>query len=120
MVKMVSGGGITSNKYVTSKAGAKVEPVSRKANPAGAAQQGMATQFEKEKLIQGKGYTPGQMGPTGIANARQGHSGAGPGGGNRTIYGSGSQSPTPQAKDMPKGRDTLSEYGPEVPGRGNR
>ena len=111
-MKIKSGGGITSNKLVQSK-GYKTEPVAHKASPAGAAQQGMAVQFRKEPLQQGSGYTPKRMGDTGIANDRQGHAGPGPGGGGRTIYKSGSQSPTPPARELPAGRDTLSEYGPE-------
>ena len=113
MVKVVSGGGIGSNKYVTSKS-AKVEPVSRKASPAGAAQLGAAVQFKKEPLVQGKGYSPGDKGSTGLSGtynpAREG-----PGSG-RTTYRSGSQSATPQAQEMPAGRNTLSEFGPEKRG----
>jgi hypothetical protein len=116
MPRIVSGGGLTSNKLVQSKSG-KVEPIARKANPAGAAQLGAATQFRKEPLEAGKGYQPKPMGSTGIANAQQGHSGVGPGGGGRTIYKSGSQSPTPEPREMPKGRDTLAEFGREIPGR---
>ena len=112
-MKIKSGGGIQGNKVVQSKASQKVEPVAHKASPAGAAQLGMSVQFEKEKLRSGSGYEPKAMGSTGIANARQGHAGPGPGGGGRTIYKSGSQSPTPPAREMPAGRDTLSEYGPE-------
>jgi hypothetical protein len=114
MVKIVSGGGITSNKYVTSKT-AKAEPIARKVSPAGVAQQGMATQFRKEPLISGVGYEPGPKGSTRLSGtynpAREG-----PGSG-RTTYRSGSQSATPQANEMPKGRDTLSELGPEKRGR---
>jgi hypothetical protein len=112
MPKIVSGGGLKS-RVVKHSTGYKQEPVPHKASPAGAAQQGMATQFRKEPLQQGTGYQPGKMGSTGIAGARQGNAGPGPGGGNRTIYRSGSQSPTPSAREMPAGRNTLSEYGPE-------
>jgi hypothetical protein len=116
MVKL-SGGGLTSNKLVQSK-NWKREPVANKASPAGSAQQGMAVQFRKEPLIQqGKGYNPPGVPATGIAGARQGHAGAGPGGGGRTIYKSGSQSPTPPAREMPAGRDTLAEFGRDIPGR---
>jgi hypothetical protein len=104
MPKIVSGGGISSNKYVTSKAGGKVEPVSRKASPAGAAQLGAAVQFRKEPLEAGKGYSPGEMPATGVKGTFNSAS-QGPGSG-RTVYGSGSQSPTPQAKEMPEGRNT--------------
>jgi hypothetical protein len=110
---ILAGGGINSNKVVQSKSGQKVEPVTHKVNPAGVAQMGLSHQFKPEPMLQGKGYEPKAMGSTGIANARQGHAGPGPGGGNRTIYKSGSQSPTPPAREMPAGRDTLSEYGPE-------
>ena len=112
-MKIKSGGGIQGNKVVQSKSGWKTEPIPHKASPAGAAQQGMAVQFRKEPLQQGRGYEPAKQGDTGIANARQGPAGAGPGGMGRTIYKSGSQSPTPPAREMPPGRDTLAEYGPE-------
>jgi hypothetical protein len=39
-MKVKSGGGITSNKYVTCRSGGKVEPVTHKANVASVAQQG--------------------------------------------------------------------------------
>ena len=112
MPNIKSGGGITSNKLVTSK-GYKTEPVANKASPAGAGQLGAAVQFRKEPLIQGKGYNPAPVPATGIANARKGPSEAGPGSG-RTIYKSGSQSPTPPvSKPVGAGRDILSEFGPE-------
>ena len=109
----LTGGGIQGRNVKQSRSAQKVEPVAHKASPAGAAQLGMSVQFEKEKLQSGKGYEPKAQPSTGIANARQGHSGPGPGGGGRTIYKSGSQSPTPPARELPAGRDTLSEYGPE-------
>jgi hypothetical protein len=116
MVKL-TGGGISGNKTVQARAGGKVEPKAKAINPASVAQQGMATQFRKEPLVQGKGYNPAPVGPTGIANARQGHDGPGPGGGGRTIYKSGSQSPTPEARPLPEGKNTLAEYGRDIPGR---
>lgn len=121
MVKL-SGGGINSNKYKTSKAGQKVEPVTHKANVGAVAQQGAAVQFEKQPLTQGKGYEPKPCGPTGAPGqynaAKQGP------GSQRTVYRSGSQSeygPVAQgsanrAPDPPAtapGRDILSGYGPE-------
>jgi hypothetical protein len=121
MVKVVSGGGITSNKYKTSKGGQKVEPVTHRGNPAGVGQQGAALAFKREPITQGKGYEPAKIGPTGIANASKGPAGAGPGGMGRTIYRSGSQSPTPPAHEIAPGRNTLAEYGPEsVTSRGKR
>jgi len=114
-MKIKSGGGITSNKYKTSKSGQKVEPVTHRGNVAGVAQQGEALAFKHSPITQGKGYEPAKMGSTGIANARQGPAGAGPGGYGRTIYASGSQSPTPPAREMPVGR-TFDER----PNKGNR
>jgi len=121
MVTIKSGGGILSNKTVQSRSGGKVEPKTQAGNVAGVAQQGMATAFKKEPLIQGKGYETGPMPATGIANATKGPAGAAPGGMGRTIYKSGSQSPTPPAREMPAGRNTLAEFGPDsVTARGKR
>jgi len=116
MATILTGGGYGSRQHIDKKAGQKVEPVTHRGNVAGVAQQGMATAFKKEPLMQGKGYEPGKVGATGIANARQGPAEAGPGS-NRVIYKSGSQSPTPAPTPMTPGRDILSEYGREVPGR---
>ena len=116
MVKL-TGGGIQGNKVVQSKSGEKVEPKARAVSPEGIGQFGLSHQFKPKELFNGPGYTPQKQGDTGIANARKGHAGPGPGGGNRTIFPSGSQSPTPPARGMPPGRDTLSEFGSDVPGR---
>ena len=121
MVTIKSGGGISSNKVVQSKSGGKVEPRSTAIDPAGVSQRDVSTAFRKDPVKVGPGYNPGKMAATGIANARQGPPGAGPGGFGRTIYKSGSQSPTPFAREMPAGRNTLAEYGPEsVTSRGKR
>ena len=121
MVTIKSGGGINSNKTVQSRSGGKVEPTAKAANVAGVAQMGLSHAFKPEPMIQGRGYEPAQMGPTGIANATKGPAGAGPGGYGRTIYKSGSQSPTPPAREMPPGRNTMAEFGPEsVTSRGKR
>jgi hypothetical protein len=122
-MKIKSGGGITSNKYVTSKVGQKVEPVSHKASPAGVAQQGMAVQFRKEPLQAGRGYEPKAMGPTGVPG-KFNVATSGPGSG-RTIHPTGSQSQygavnpgqvnrSPDPPSTVPGRDILSDYGPEV------
>jgi hypothetical protein len=95
MVKVRSGGGITSNKYVTSKS-MKAEPVSQKGNPAEVAQQGMATAFRKEPVIAGQGYMPEKMGKVDRPSYR-GPTEAGPGS-NRVIYPAGTQSKTPAAR----------------------
>jgi len=121
MVKVMSGGGINSNKTVQSRSGAKVEPRSTAIDPAGVSQRDVSTSFRKDPVEVGPGYSTKSMPATGIANARQGPPGAGPGGGGRTIYKSGSQSPTQVAKPMSAGRDTLSEYGPDsITARGKR
>src|SRR6516162_8732162 len=121
MVTIKSGGGISSNKVVQSKSGGKVEPRSTAINPSGVSQRDVSTAFRKEPVEVGPGYSTKAMPATGIAGARQGPAGAGPGGGGRTIYPSGSQSPTPAAREMPAGRNTLAEYGPDsVTARGKR
>ena len=120
MVKVQSGGGINSNRTVQSRSGYKTEPRSTAIDPAGVSQRDVSTAFRKTPVEVGPGYSPGKMPATGIANARKGPPGAGPGGGGRTIYASGSQSPTPSARQMPAGRDILSEYGRASPGRTRR
>ena len=116
-MKIKSGGGIQSNKTVQSQSAWKVEPKSKAINPASAAQLGRAEQFRKPPLEAGPGYTTKPQGSAGIAGARQGPAALVPGGNSRTIFKSGSQCPTPAAREMPKGRDTLAEYGPTIPGR---
>jgi hypothetical protein len=113
-MKVKSGGGLTSNKLKQSKA-PKVEPKPRAVSPAAAAQLGAAVQFKKPNLQQGKGYSQGPMGPTGVRGTFNSAS-QGPGSG-RYVHPSGSQSATPAPKEMPKGRDTLSEFGRDIPGR---
>jgi hypothetical protein len=118
MVKL-TGGGISGNKVVQSKAG-KQEPISHKGSPAGVAQLGAAVQFKKEEPTSGKGYQP---------YGAKDHTAQGPGA-MRTIHRSGSQGlhgPVAQgsrdrAPDVPatstKGAvDILSQYGPERRGR---
>jgi hypothetical protein len=99
----LSGGGISSNKVTSSKSAWKVEPKAQAVSPAGVNQMSLSTQFRKDPLAQGAGYSTKPMGSTGIANARFNSASAGPGSG-RTIYKSGSQSPTPPAKPVRPGR----------------
>jgi hypothetical protein len=61
MVTILTGGGYGSRQHTDKKSGMKVEPKAHAANVAGVAQQGMATAFKKEPLVQGKGYEPAQM-----------------------------------------------------------
>src|SRR5262245_50534318 len=58
MPRIVSGGGINSRQVVQSNKGRKVEPVANRANVAGVAQLGAATQFRKDPIMSGKGYEP--------------------------------------------------------------
>jgi hypothetical protein len=108
---ILSGGG--SNKTVQSKSGGKVEPKSRSVSPEGIGQFGLTHAFKPREIFNGPGYTTKPMQATGIANASKGPAGAAPGGMGRTIYRSGSQSPTPTAREMPTGRNTLAEFGPD-------
>jgi hypothetical protein len=120
MVRTILSGGGYNSRQVSHRNEPKTEPKAKAANPAGVAQMGLSHQFKPEPMLQGKGYEPKAMGSTGIANARKGHAGPGPGGGSRTIYRSGSQSPTPPAHEMHKGREILGAYGPEISGPGRR
>src|SRR5262245_53697122 len=86
----LTGGGIQGNKVKQSRFGYKVEPKAEKVNVEAVGQQGAALAFARRPLIQGAGYTPKPMGPTGVPgkfNAAQ----QGPGSG-RTVYPSGAQS----------------------------
>jgi len=110
MATRMTGGGFGSAQHTEAKKG-KQEPVSHKGNPAGVAQQGMSTAFRKEEIRSGQGYQP--YGP-------KDHTMQAPGAG-RTVSKSGSQglySSSGKKMDMPtepmpKGREILSEYGPD-------
>ena len=102
MATILTGGGYGSRQHIDKKAGQKVEPVTHRGNVAGVAQQGMATAFRKEPLIQGKGYESGPMPATGVRGTYNSAT-SGPGSG-RTVYPSGSQGATPVAREMPPGR----------------
>lgn|SRR5262249_12005969 len=114
-MRIKSGGGINSNKTVQSKSGQKVEPRSRAMSPEAVGQQGASLAFARKPLEQGAGYTPGEMGDTGIAKATYNPATSGPGS-LRTTYASGSQSPTPPAREMAPGRNVFNER----PNKGNR
>jgi hypothetical protein len=116
-MKIKSGGGYSSNKTVHSQ-GYKTEPKARTGNVAGVAQQGLATAFKKEPITSGRGYEPGPMPKTG-SRGEFNAAATGPGSG-RTIYKHGTQTANPPATGMPAGRDILSEYGRDVPGKGRR
>jgi hypothetical protein len=116
MAKKLTGGGYGSRSVVKSTK-PKQEPKGKAVSPGAVDQMGQAVAFKKPPLQGGPGYQTKPQGSTGIAGARQGHAGVGPGGGSRVIYKSGSQSPTPAPKPMEKGTDILSQYGRDIPGR---
>jgi hypothetical protein len=57
-MKIKSGGGYLSNKTVHSQH-YKTEPKAKVIDPAAVAAQGLAVQFKKPELEQGRGYEPG-------------------------------------------------------------
>jgi len=124
-----SGGGITSNK-LRQVYEPKTEPRAHKVNVDAAAMQGLTLGYER-KPRDGKGYSQGPMPPTGIGNSYKKPDVPAPGSG-RTIYRTGSQmqhgpanpghvshAPDPPATRT-TGRDILSAYGRDVPGKGPR
>jgi len=108
-----AGGGIASNKCVTSTA-YKTEPDARAARPAEVDHLGQALAFKPDPLFSGPGYNPPAPPPQA----------AGPGGG-RTLYGQGgtqgmhgpvAKGEPDRAPDVPAtrpGKDILRDYGPE-------
>jgi hypothetical protein len=114
MVKVMSGGGINSNKTVQSRSGGKVEPTTHKGNVAGVGQIGLQHAFKPEPMLQGKGYEPAKM--SGVDRpSYKGPTTAAPGS-NRTIYPAGLQAKTPPAREMEPGRDVFNER----PNKSNR
>ena len=102
----LSGGGITSNKLVQSKA-PKIEPRSKAMSPETVAQLGASTAFQKKPLAMG----PGLQGPVGPTNNLVN----GPKGQGRNLHHCGSQGtfgPVNPGNSAPA-RDILSEFGPD-------
>ena len=125
MVRVVSGGGISSNKLVTSKGGQKVEPKATRVEPEAAALIGRAVDFKNQPAWTGSGpgYMPQPCGPTGVPG-KYNPAKAGPGSlrtvmpsGSQSLYGSTRAGEPNRAPDLPAtrtvGRDILSAYGPE-------
>ena len=96
-------GGLHS-KQTVHKPQPKVEPRAKAINPEAVAQIGISSFLGKEPIYEGRGFNA-PVGPTNTLVS-------GPGGG-RTIYKSGSQHGMGPAREMPEGKDILSEYGPE-------
>ena len=125
MVTIKSGGGINSNKTVQSRSGVKVEPRTHRGNVEGIGQIGLQHAFKPKPMLQGKGYEPSAMGPTGVRgtyNSAQ----QGPGSG-RTVHPKGSQAeygprgPQPMpTRPMSPTKDTMREFGPESVTSGGR
>jgi len=119
MVRIVSGGGYNS-KVVKHDRKGKAEPITHKGNPAGVADQGLSVAYKKQEIRGGPntGYQP--YGP-------KDHTMQGPGtgreihrsGGQGLYSSSGKKMPMP-SEPMPVGRDILSEYGRDIPGRTKR
>ena len=115
----ISGGGITSNKLVTSK-GYKTEPRPRAANVEAVAQQGAALAFKRKDIYQGKGFSGGPVGPTGMKGTYNAKT-SGPGSlrttyksGSQSQYGASAPSAVNKAPDPPatgtRGRDILKDF----------
>ena len=96
-MKAKSGGGITSNKFVQSKA-PKIEPRSKAISPETVAQLGASTAFQKKPLEMG----PGLGGPVGPTNNLVN----GPKGQGRNVHQCGTQS---QHGPVDKGESPRSE-----------
>ena len=98
-MKAGSGGGA---RNIGNRVEPKAEPRPHKMNVAGVSQIGASVAFSKQNIRGGQGYSTPQ-GPKPYAQ--------GPGGG-RTVSPCGSQHGT-ATRQMPAGKDILSEYGPE-------
>lgn|SRR5262245_19739177 len=121
-----SGGGIRS-KVVSNKYVPKQEPKPHGMSPEAVGQQGAALAFKRKDIYQGKGFSGGPVGPTGIPGTYNAKT-QGPGS-LRTVYRSGAQSqygssapsavnraPDPSATGS-RGRDILSGFGKDYRGK---
>ena len=123
MVRMVRSGGGYNSSVVKREKAYKTEPKSRAANVEGVAQVGLSHQFTPKPMLEGKGYEPKGVGPTGCPGEYNAKT-SGPGS-MRTTYRSGSQSQygepargavnrSPDPPATAPGRDILSDYGSEM------
>jgi hypothetical protein len=101
MKKTLIGTGGAKSKLVQSYA-PKQEPVAKAQSVEAVAQQGMALAFKHKNLESGPGYTPKAQGDSG-SRSYYNSAKAGPGS-LRTIHPAGTQSKTPSASPLPKGR----------------
>jgi hypothetical protein len=98
-----SGGGLGS-RPVTHTRAPKAEPRAHAINKDAVGQIGISQFLGRDPIREGRGYEP--VGPTDNVAA------VGVGGG-RTVYQSGSQHGVRPAREMPAGKDILSDYGPD-------
>jgi hypothetical protein len=110
------GGGHGSRQHVQTsvRPGAPRERVRH----AGVAQIGQAqgnhvTEQGATAYVGVKSFGAGQGTPSELGNARALNVGKGGPGTGRTVYAAGSQQGLQSAKPLPKGRDTLGEFGPD-------
>jgi hypothetical protein len=90
------------SKHLTEEPQPQVRAKPHAANVEGVAQIGAATSFPKAPIFEGRA-----LGPVGPTNNLV----SGPGGGRR-VYKAGGQHGL-QTRQMPEGRDILSQFGPE-------
>jgi hypothetical protein len=113
MNKIKSGGGIQSNKLV--KPSVRTGQPPKGTSPAAADYLGQATAFRKENVGVGPAYQASKLGNEVALNVGAGAPGAG-----RTVHHCGSQGvhgkPDP-GNPPPAGKDIISEFGPDIPGR---
>ena len=111
MAKSNAGGGINSNKRVETKVrtGQPAEGI----NPKFLSQTGLAVD---PRSVESRGAPRPAGGAVKLGNEVALNSKSAPGQG-RTIMPSGSQHGLVPAKPMPAGRNTLAEFGPDIPGR---
>jgi hypothetical protein len=121
--KRLSGGGIESNKRreVPVRVGKPREGINVVAVSRLGAMQGNHVTERGKTLPNPPEPLVGKQRPISVTmgNAVAYGTKAGPGG-SRTIYRAGVQHTTPAPNEMPKGRDTLFEFGPDFRGRGSR
>jgi len=115
-IKIQSGGGYTSNKLVRPSVQTGDARTARKMDPGAVDQLGQAVRFKKDPIQQGT-VKQVELGNACALNVGKGGPGTG-----RTIHASGSQSQHGPVAGTPRGPtpDILREYGPDMPGRGQR
>jgi hypothetical protein len=101
LINTKTGGGIRSGN-VKQSYNPKSEPAAKAQSVEAVAQQGMSLAFKHKNLESGPGYTPKAQSDSGSRSYYNSPK-AGPGS-LRTIHPAGTQSKTPSASPLPKGR----------------